>query len=70
MTFSRGRLFAGTFSRLDFYASGLLGARGEIFFFETDFQKKILFVFEKIFLFETTVFFSKKCSFLMFLKFF
>ena len=57
-----GRLCAGTFRRLDFYAPRLLGARGKKFFFSKNFSrifsKKIFF--QKSFFFQEKDFFSLK----------
>ena len=40
--FQRLQLSAGTIKRLDFYAPGILGAKGEIFFFQS-FLSEIFF---------------------------
>ena len=55
-----GRLCAGTFMRLDFYAPRLLGARGKkIFSKKIFFQKKIFFFSKKSFFFKKKIFFHK-----------
>ena len=66
-----GRLGAGTFMRLDFYAPRLLGARGKKNFFQKIFQKfqkkfsfkKKIFFFQKKFFFQEKDFFFTKTSF-------
>ena len=63
-----GRLGAGTFMRLDFYALRLLGARGKKFFFQKkiflnfftkNFFSKKNFFFQKV-VFQEKIFFSQK----------